>query len=301
MKNTRNFRQADLLLRLLPYVREEEFALKGGTAINYFYRELPRLSIDIDLTFLPLLDRETSLERISKALHRISERIKKWPGTRLNLKKSKQGFVGLTVEKNGMSIKIEPNLVFRGTVFPPGEKNLVKTASQLFETEISFMCLSPADLYGSKICAALDRQHPRDLFDIKLLLENEGLTNEVRQAFIIFLISHPRPMVELLNPNLQDLSLDFFSEFRGMTIFRVSLDELIHVRKKLVTMLKAGLTPEERRFILSVKSGKHEWNLCAIKHARNLPAVQWKLRNISQMEHRKHKRAREKLQKFLEL
>ena len=294
MKNTRYFRQAGLLLRLLPYVREEEFALKGGTAINYFYRELPRLSIDIDLT-------ETSLEHISKALHRMSERIKKWPGTRLNLKKSQRGSMRLIVEKNGMFIKIEPNLVFRGTVFPPEEKSLVKTASQLFETDISFMCLSRADLYGSKICAALDRQHPRDLFDIKLLLENEGLTHETRQAFIIYLISHPRPIVELLNPNLQDLSLAFFSEFRGMTTSPVSLDELNHIRKKLVTMLKARLTPEERRFILSVKSGKPEWDLCVIKHAKNLPAVQWKLRNISQMERRKHKSAREKLQRFLEL
>lgn len=141
MKDTPYFSQANLLLRLLPYVREEEFALKGGTAINYFYRDLPRLSIDIDLTFLPLMNRAQSLEHISSALQRISERIMKWPDIKLNLKKVQKYYIRLVVEERGMAIKIEPNFVLRGTVFPPKERKLVKTARQLFEMEISFNCL----------------------------------------------------------------------------------------------------------------------------------------------------------------
>jgi len=70
-------RQVELLVRTLPYVAEEEcFALKGGTAINLFVRDLPRLSVDIDLTYLPVADRDQSLTEIDDALKRIGVRIR---------------------------------------------------------------------------------------------------------------------------------------------------------------------------------------------------------------------------------
>ena len=65
--------QVALLVRILPYVAKEEiFALKGGTAINLFYRDLPRISVDIDLTYLPLKDRAESLVEINDAMDRIT-------------------------------------------------------------------------------------------------------------------------------------------------------------------------------------------------------------------------------------
>ena len=68
--------QVALLVRVLPYVAKEEiFALKGGTAINLFYRELPRLSVDIDLTYLPVKDRTESLVEINDAMDRIAAAI----------------------------------------------------------------------------------------------------------------------------------------------------------------------------------------------------------------------------------
>jgi hypothetical protein len=52
MIDTVYFRQAELLLRVLPLVdREAVFALKGGTAINFFVRDLPRVPVDIDLVY----------------------------------------------------------------------------------------------------------------------------------------------------------------------------------------------------------------------------------------------------------
>ncbi len=75
--------------------------------------------------------------------------------------------------------------------------------------EMEIPVLSFADLYGGKICAALDRQHPRDLFDIKLLSEARGLNEEVSQAFVIYLASHNRPMSELLSPNFQGMNGNF--------------------------------------------------------------------------------------------
>ena len=88
------------------------------------------------------------------------------------------------------TIKIEPNLVIRGSIDPTVDKDIAAETEKELGLFASAKCLSVADVYGGKICAALDRQHPRDLFDIKLLLETEGVTEEIRRAFIIYLISH---------------------------------------------------------------------------------------------------------------
>jgi hypothetical protein len=65
-------KQVSLLLNVLPEVaKEKDFALHGGTAINLFVRDMPRLSVDIDLTYLPVDERTTSLTTIAEALRRI--------------------------------------------------------------------------------------------------------------------------------------------------------------------------------------------------------------------------------------
>jgi len=83
MKDTVFFKQAKLLLRILPLIYNEDvFALKGGTAINFFVRDLPRLSVDIDMTYLPVSDRDSALTEIRSSLRVISEGIKRRiPGT----------------------------------------------------------------------------------------------------------------------------------------------------------------------------------------------------------------------------
>jgi hypothetical protein len=70
--------QVALLIRVLPHVATETcFALKGGTAINLFVRDLPRLSVDIDLVYLPIENRETSLIGIRSALSRIAQKVRR--------------------------------------------------------------------------------------------------------------------------------------------------------------------------------------------------------------------------------
>jgi len=72
------FKQARLVLQLLPFVmKHDHFALKGGSAINFFVRDLPRLSIDIDLTYIPLENRMKSIGNISNSLEYISRLVKK--------------------------------------------------------------------------------------------------------------------------------------------------------------------------------------------------------------------------------
>ena len=199
--------QVALLVRILPFVAaEEEFALKGGTAINLFYRDLPRLSVDIDLTYLPIKDR----------------------------------------------------------------------AESLAETQV----VSFEDLYGGKLHAALDRQHPRDLYDVKLLYENEGLTDALFRTFLIYVASSLRPAHELLNPNFANLEQPFAQEFLGMTKETVSLDALINVRARLIDDIQSRLDDAAQAFLLSLQDATPDFDVIGLPQAACLPAVKWKLLNL---------------------
>ena len=198
-------------------------------------------------------------------------------------------------------IKLEPNEVLRGTLFPVEEKRLVLHAEKLFELSLTVPVLALADLYGGKICAALDRQHPRDLFDVKILLENEGLTDPIRKAFVVYLASHDRPMHELLEPTRKDGRKIFESDFVGMTTASVSYEDLVQARETLIGRIQKELTAEERQFLVSIKSGAPDWNLLGIEGIERLPAIQWKLQNIGRMEKRKHGEAMKALKACLGL
>lgn len=158
-------RQAKLMLRCLPEVGKQAcFAVKGGTAINLFLRSMPRLSVDIDLTYLPLSARDDALRGIGAALREIAEDVdRQVPNTRTALRHAQGTVTGVNVTTDEAQIKIEANLVLRGTVHPPVERDLCEAAVDRFEMFVSAQTLSLEDLYGGKICAALDRQHPRDL------------------------------------------------------------------------------------------------------------------------------------------
>lgn len=296
-------RQVELLIRCLPEVEKQAcFALKGGTAINLFVRNMPRLSIDIDLVYLPIESREQTLVNIGDTLNGIANNIERYVVGSTITKISKENNTNkLLIEYDGVRIKIEPNIVQRGVIFKTEEHHLCERAETEFEVSATVNTIAVTELYGSKITAALDRQHPRDLFDIKLLFENEGITDDIRTAFVIYLASHPRPMNELLNPNLKDIEQEFYSQFQGMTNIPIELTGLLDTREQLVKLINEGLTDKERRFLMSIKSGVPDWSLMDIQNIEQLPAIQWKLRNIKNMDERKHKEAIEKLKKVLGL
>ncbi len=296
-------KQAEQLLRILPSVmREDVFALKGGTAINFFWRDYPRLSVDIDLTYLPINERDISLKDISDRLAGIETRIQRIIPTvsiQQKLEKETRSIVGLLVREQDATVKIEANYNLRGSVYSTAERKLVNKAVKEFELSMTVRTLSFEDLYGGKIVAALDRQHPRDLFDVKLLLENEGFTDKVRKAFIVYLISHNRSLMEILNPGLQDIKSIFESDFVGMTSMNVKLDELLNARTGLIRMLKESLTEAEKKFLLSWKSKKPEWKLLGIEGIKNMPGVRRRLMNLERLDPEKHKVAYHKLEKYL--
>lgn len=305
LQNSRYFKEAKLMLETIPSVAAETcFALKGGTAINFFVRDMPRLSVDIDLTYLPLESRQTSLENISNALKRVASRITKLrPSIQTGhvlLPKTKH-VTKLTVTEKDVQIKIEPNLVLRGTVFPTLRRDTTDAVEAAFKMAASMVTVADADLYGGKICAALDRQHPRDLFDVKILLENEGITDEIRKGFVVYLAGHDETMSELLDPERKDLQQRFDEEFNGMPFEAVDLKELLDTREKLIATLRNDLTENERKFLLSVKKGAPEWNLLGITGADKLPAIQWKLMNVQKMKPEHHRKSIDRLKKILKL
>jgi predicted nucleotidyltransferase component of viral defense system len=301
LKDSPYFPQVLLLADVLPLVAEERcFALKGGTAINMFVREMPRLSVDIDLTYLPIQSRPESLKEIGAALKRIKSRIQKLVGVKVRTVTPKgiESPTSLIVSKSNAQIKIEANFVLRGTVFPVTRRTLSPTASKLLDRDLEIQCLSIADLYGGKICAALDRQHPRDLFDIMLLLNDSGITDEIRKAFLVYLASHSRPMSELLDPTVLDIINAFKNDFVGMSA-PLRLEDLLQARANLISYVKSKITPEEKEFLISIKEGVPLWNKLGISGIEHLPGIKWKLHNILQMRPAQHKAAAEKLRKVL--
>lgn len=278
--------QAELLLDILPLVLEDErFAMKGGTAINLFVREMPRLSVDIDLTYLPGSSREEALKIIDDALLKMGSRIKKsFPGVSFEVKRSagmqtKQ----IVIAKTGVRVKVEINQVLRETVFPCIEKDLCEAAQGLFSRFVSARILSFEDLYAGKILAALDRQHPRDLFDVHLLLQNEGFSENLRKVTLVYLISHNRPISELLAPTELDIQVAYQQELVGMTNLNTPIEDLHQARKDLVKILRENLTQDEKEFLLSVKDGSPVFSKLGLNNIDRLPAVQWKLMNIRKM------------------
>ncbi len=294
--------QVALLIRTIPFVAKETvFALKGGTAINLFVRDMPRLSVDIDLTYLPVKDRTTSLAAIDAAMLRIAERIEAGiPGAKVNPSRSADEKIvtKLIIRAEGVQIKIEITPVLRGTVYDPVVTPVVPTV----EDEFGFaemQVVSFADLYAGKIVAALDRQHPRDLFDVRDLLAHEGISDELRRAFLVYLISHNRPVAEVLAPTRKPLAEEFARGFVGMTQEPVPLADLEVARETIMAAMVADMPDANRRFLIGFKRGEPDWELLGIPNAQRLPAILWKQRNLDRLTANRRRELADVLEKVL--
>lgn len=287
MKKTKFYPQVVLLLDVLPYIAKEScFALKGGTAINLFVRDFPRLSVDADLTYLGDESREEALQKTEEALLRIKSDLEKQIGAQVtsSSRQSQTTDIKLFVSRDGVQVKIEANPVLRGVLYPSKSMPLNSKVSSEFEKEFEIQVSSLPDLYGGKIAAALDRQHPRDLFDVKLLLENEGISKDIMTGFLVYLMCHKRPPNELLKPTLQDQSSLFDSDFKGMTNIDFNYENFVKTRELLIERINKGLTPEDKRFLLSFFDAKPDWNLFRESRAKELPAIKWKLLNLNKLD-----------------
>lgn len=274
--------QVNLLVRILPLIADEvDFALKGGTAINLFYRDMPRLSIDLDLTYLPVQPREETLERIASALTRIQQRIERLPGARVTRSSASKDF-RLDIRQGGVLVKIEVSPVMRGTVHQVQFRRVTSRVEEQFGfAEVQVVAFE--DLYAGKLVAALDRQHPRDLYDVGLLYEYEGLADDLFRTFLVYIASSNRPSHELLNPNPIEITSAFHAEFQGMTNQPVTLEHLHAVRERLFSDTRERLDSRAKSFLLSLHDGNPDFESLGLPQARSLPAVTWKLLNLQKL------------------
>lgn len=275
-----------LLVRTLPSVaKEPSFALKGGTAINLFYRDLPRLSVDIDLTFLPLLPRPETLTEIDAALDRVMATITSdVPDT--TVKRMAGGGDGDTrvgVQQGRELVKIETSPVTRGTLHAP-ELRVVTDAVQEMFGFVEMNVVAFEDLYGGKLVAAMDRQHPRDIFDVRLLYENEGLTDGLFRTFLAYVAQSNRPMHEIIRPRALPLDEPYAKEFEGMARVPVSMADLIETRERLFADVASRVDDASRGFLLSLHDGEPDFELIGLPCGADLPGVRWKVLNLQNLK-----------------
>jgi len=292
-------RQVALLIRLLPLVAEEKcFALKGGTAINLFVRDMPRLSVDIDLTYVPVQSYEASLAAIDAAMGRIAARTKKGiPGSTI-AEGQKGARTHLLVRADGVTNEIEVTPVMRGCVHDPELKGVTEAVEDAFGfAEIPV--LSFADLYAGKFAAALDRQHPRDFFDTRELLANEGIDDDLRRAFLVYLVCHSRPIHEVLAARRKDMTVEFNRGFVGMTEESVSLEELVAARETLIAKVVGEMPVADKNFLISFVRGQPDWASIGLPGAANLPAVKWRQVNLDKLTAQKRAAEVASLEKVL--
>jgi predicted nucleotidyltransferase component of viral defense system len=275
-----------LLLESAPAIFETpHFAMKGGTAINLFIEDMPRLSVDIDVVYTDhQATRDEALKSISKGLEAARKPLAK-AGLEADVSATRDGDeIKLFIRRGRNQVKVEVNHVFRGTVLPVEARQLGNEARKLFTTELSAPVLAAPELYGSKLVAAMDRQHPRDLFDVRGLFEQDGLTADVVECFVCYLAGHNRPVHEVLFSRDVDMSPAFENEFAGMARNPITLAELQQVRRKLKKELPAALTPNQRHFLLGLVAGEPDWRLMKCPHLSQLPAIRWKLQNVAKLK-----------------
>lgn len=277
-----------LLLLVAPHVFDSDrLGLKGGTALNLFVHDMPRLSVDIDVVFLDhWLPREAAIAAIGEELARIKGTLEKL-GLTVAIPANQVGEeVKLVVSAGAAQVKVEVNQVFRGSVLTPESRNLVQAAEDLFTTSVALPVLAVPELYGSKLVAAFDRQHPRDWFDVLHMRQRQQLTPDVLDCFVAYLAGHNRPVHEVLFPSIKPMRAVFESEFAGMTLEDMPFAQIDDARTTTLAELPKLLSGNQREFLLSLLRAQPRWDLMPFRQLPDLPALRWKLQNLEKLKSR---------------
>lgn len=292
-------KQVAFLLDILPEIAKEEvFALHGGTAINLFSLNMPRLSVDVDLTYIPASEsRNVDLQNIRSALEKIKERLRKQiPAISFSDTARAEEELKLICAIPGAMVKIEVNQINRGIIGEPKIMILCDKAQESFDKFCEVRSVSEKQLWGGKLNAALDRQHPRDLFDARNLMNEIGYSADIKEGFIFFLLCGKRPIHELLNPHRIVQSVIFESQFNGMTDSSFECNEFEDTRELLVKTVNESLTDEDKDFLLAFSKGEPDWT--KVDYSK-YPAIKWKLLNIHKLRQNNPLKHREQI-KMLE-
>lgn len=274
-------KQVALLIRIMPSVYKiKEFAVHGGTAINLFHRNLLRYSVDIDVTYRPIENRQQSLASINQKLLEVKKNFEKTiPGV---VVKHKPDVWKLLCTLGDATVKIEVNATKRGIIGDVVELPLCEKARNEFSMGCKARTVSFSQLYGGKITAALSRQHPRDLFDCKYM-ELQSF-DDVKNGFMLCLLGSDKPIIESLQPHDIDQTEALENQFQGMTETPFGYEDYLESRTALLSLVNGGLTITDKEFLLSFEQGEPDWNKCCAGDLSQYPSVQWKLLNIGKLK-----------------
>lgn len=166
-----------------------KLALKGGTALNLFVFDMPRLSVDIDLNYVGALDREEMLEdrpKVEQAMQAVFERegfmVKRVPSDHAGGKwrLTYQSYTGETE-----NLEVDMNFMFRQPLWDV--KNMDSHRLGEFQAK-NIPVFNTYELYAGKLAALFSRDQARDLFDSHRLLNYENQINQeqLRLAFVVY-------------------------------------------------------------------------------------------------------------------
>lgn len=273
--------QVELLLKIIPTLSDiKNFAVHGGTAINLYVLDFPRYSVDIDVTYTPIKPREESFAEIHKNLSILKEKIKAIiPDVVVSEKPNK-----IYCSQKGIMVKVEVSGTKRGLIEPYEVRTLCEKAQNEFETANKAKIVSLSQLYGGKMTAALDRQHPRDLFDVKLMFDFVTDFAQVKKGFLYCLLGGDRPIVESLSPNRIDQQETMIKQFSGMTDIPFSYSDYEETREKLINFVNSNLTQPDKEFLIAFEAGNELSQFVEYQEYLKFPSVQWKLQNVNKLK-----------------
>ena len=284
-------RQLLIEFRKHPFLRER-LVLKGGTAVNLFYLELARLSVDIDLNYIGQLDREemqrerpgiiTATEQITKALgYKVQSSADNYALNEWFL--AYQNHIGRPDQ-----IQVEINFLMRASALAPQLRQAVAIGD---EAACEFPALAIEELFAGKIRAMIDRQHPRDLYDLfRFRKAPLSYDSELMRKLAVLFGS-------TLNRDLRSYSMSRFADIDEEAIKRLLYPllkaedrptgaEMLAVAKPILESVLDHR--REASFLEAIATGKYQPELLFPKDAgivnriRRHPALLWKAENVRQ-------------------
>ncbi|MCD6522502.1 MAG: nucleotidyl transferase AbiEii/AbiGii toxin family protein [Candidatus Diapherotrites archaeon] len=166
-----------------------KFVMRGGTALNLIYFNIPRLSVDIDLNYIGHLDREKAIkdkEVIRKKLFEIGRSLGYEPKLAKTYSQDRFEFYYKNIYGQKAHIKVEVNYMNRVPVLPVKRRVLTTPFKDAPKARVKVYC--PEELFGSKLAALVDRAYPRDIFDAYLLSKSIRRFDArlIRKCFVFY-------------------------------------------------------------------------------------------------------------------
>jgi predicted nucleotidyltransferase component of viral defense system len=222
------------LLGLLDALRSHPFlktriALKGGTALNLFASDVPRLSIDIDLNYLGAAKMETmqtDRPKVEQAVQAVCGRLG------IEIKRSPVDHAGgkwrlsyIAVSGRTGTLELDVNFMFRTPLWPP-EKGDSRPIGSFRATQVTV--LDVHELAAGKMAALLARSAGRDLFDVREILSRKDLdVTKLRLGFVVY-----------GGINRKD--------WRGVSVDDIQADPR-EIDRTLLSLLRADLVPPKEQ------------------------------------------------------